>query len=61
MDRWCRSSWTGAHDFFSQRSTMQENHKQAAKQRTTGYAPAHILNIFWISKRWYNNEISRET
>jgi hypothetical protein len=31
MDRWCRSSSTGVHEFFSQRSMMQEHRKQASK------------------------------
>jgi hypothetical protein len=54
MDRRCRSSWTGVHEFFSQRSMMQEHRKQAkSKQKVEDNwicTNAHFEDIFEFEK-----------
>jgi hypothetical protein len=51
MDRWCRSSWTGVHDFFQPEEYDAGASATKHEWRTTGYTPACILKTFLNFKR----------
>jgi hypothetical protein len=58
MEGWCKSSWTGVHEFFSQRSMMQEHRQQSACGGQLG-ALTRILKYFEFQS-WRINVISEK-